>query len=83
MVAVGVRRENDMRLIDADELIYLSFDGGIEFVPSEFIKEAPTVPAVVPVRCGECVDDGNCPAQHYIGFSSVSYCSAGERKQGR
>lgn len=72
-----------MRLIDADELIYLSFDGGIEFVPSEFIKEAPTVPAIVPVRCNECVRDGHCEAQFFIGYSGMCYCSRGVRKEGQ
>lgn len=42
-----------MRLIDADDLIYMEY-GGIEFVPTEFIKDAPTIDAVPVVRCKDC-----------------------------
>lgn len=41
-----------MRLIDADELIFMELRDendqpvGIEFVPAEFIREAPTIEAV-------------------------------------
>lgn len=48
-----------MRLIDADDLIYLYFDDAsgnkaFNFVPGEFIEKAPTVYAVEVVRCGQC-----------------------------
>lgn len=45
-----------MRLIDADELIYMEF-GGIEFVPTEFIKDAPTIDAVPVVHGRWLIDD--------------------------
>lgn len=43
-----------MRLIDADELIVIEY-GGIEFVPKEFIDDAPAIDAV-PVRHGKWID---------------------------
>lgn len=42
-----------MRLINADDLIYMEY-GGIKFVPTEFIKDAPMIDAVPVVRCKDC-----------------------------
>lgn len=42
-----------MKLIDADELIVMEFEG-IRFVPEDFIKDAPTIDAVEVVRCKDC-----------------------------
>lgn len=47
-----------MRLIDADELIYMVIgedtDNPFSFVPTEFIENAPTIDAEQVVRCKDC-----------------------------
>lgn len=47
-----------MRLIDADELIYMTLGEDTEkpfrFVPTEFIEDAPTIEAVPVIRCKDC-----------------------------
>lgn len=82
-----------MRLIDADDLIYLSFDDGygnkaFSFVPGEFIENAPTVDAVPVTRCKHCRkwlngDDtyGTCQWNEYQTLQTRydDYCSHAER----
>lgn len=70
-----------MRLIDADALPRHGQRGGL--VHWKDIENAPTIPAVVPVRCHECVHDGHCEAQVFIGYSGMCYCSSGKRKEGQ
>lgn len=47
-----------MRLIDADELVYMTLGEDTEkpfrFVPTEFIEDAPTINAVPVIRCKDC-----------------------------
>lgn len=69
-----------MRLIDADELVYLSFDGGIKYVPYWFIKIAPTVDAEPIVRCKDCRDSDNCPVRQYLTDKNDGFCIDGKRK---
>lgn len=74
-----------MKLIDADELIVMEF-GGIEFVPKEFIDEAPVVDAVPVVRCKDCInwfDNGtdycSCEVDALLREAN-HFCSYGERR---
>lgn len=75
-----------MRLINADDLIYMEY-GGIEFVPTEFIKEAPTIDAVPVVRCKDCKHKENeeprivyCPNQKGGWVSEDFFCADGDRE---
>lgn len=48
------------RYIDADELIFIGLDNPdddhlFEFVPKEFIDNAPTADVVEVVRCKDCI----------------------------
>ena len=81
------------RLIDADELIVIGFDDedgkSFDFVPKEFIDNAPTVNAVEVVRCKECKHLGNrrkgnlwCNDWCTI-VSEDDFCSWGEKDDGR
>lgn len=82
-----------MRLIDADALrsVIEEEAEGLETLAFQLastafinhIEEAQTVPAIVPVRCHECIHDMNCGAQPFIGYSGMCYCSSGERKEGQ
>ena len=48
-----------MRLIDADELIYMVLgedtDEPFRFVPTEFIENAPVIDAEPVIRCKDCM----------------------------
>lgn len=75
-----------MRLIDADVLRERFTDNNRMVSKADVrsaIKKAETIPAVIPVRCHECVHDMNCGAQPFIGYSGMCYCSSGERKEGQ
>ena len=57
------------RYIDADELIFFGFDNPdcdnlFEFVPKEFIDNAPTADVVEVVRCCDA-DKGDCMFNHW------------------
>lgn len=68
------------RYIDADELIVFGLDNPddehlFEFVPKEFIDNAPTVDLVEVVRCKDCT-------RQMICFHSDDYfCADGERRE--
>lgn len=74
-----------MRLIDADELIYMTIgedtDNPFEFVPTEFIKNAEEVDAVPVIRCKDCkhwqCDDNEtyCDELGIFNTDMNSYCS--------
>lgn len=85
------------RLIDADELIVIGLDAPdcehqLQFVPIEFIDNAPTVDAVEVIRCKDCKYTviekfGSKKIRYCIAFSPTSYakndddyCNYGERK---
>ena len=80
-----------MRLIDADELIFMELRDendqpvGIEFVPAEFIREAPTIEAEPIIRCKDCKlnDTWDCPtnwnADEKMLMDDDDFCSYGER----
>lgn len=80
-----------MRLIDADELIYMTLGEDTEkpfrFVPTEFIEDAPTIDAVPVVRCKDCkhwqCDDyeSYCDELGIFGTDMNSYCSYAKRKE--
>lgn len=82
-----------MRLIDADELIVMEFEG-IRFVPEDFIRDAPTIDVVEVVRCKDCVywkykanykgdEWGAClfleDVEHWT--EDTAFCSFGERSE--
>ena len=48
------------------------------------IEQAPTVDAVLVVRCEKCVLHGNCVTEDTFVFAGIEnpYCCAGERKEG-
>ena len=76
-----------MRLIDADELIHLYFDDENEkpvfdFVPWEFVENAPTIDAEPVVRCKDCkfADKFHQCDQVKFWASGDDFCSRGERK---
>lgn len=79
-----------MRLIDADELIYMTLGEDTEkpfrFVPTEFIEDAPTIEAVPVIRCKDCKhknEYGYCTL--YLNFhhltADMDYCSDAERRE--
>lgn len=81
------------RYIDADELIFFGLDNPddehlFEFVPKEFIDNAPTADVVEVVRCKDCVyweqatdNSGNCNRAFEITAYGCDYCSYGEREE--
>ena len=84
-----------MRLIDADNLVPDICDAEIEYgtKPVHFsanaIDLAPTVDAVLVVRCRECKKHSEANGKHYCKFwrmycpdDSEFFCKAGERKEG-
>ena len=83
------------RYIDADALIFFGFDNPdddnlFEFVPKEFIDNAPTADVVEVVRCKDCkygeIDDEDFPTQYFCNNHGCAwndenhYCSYGERR---
>lgn len=78
------------RYIDADELIFFGLDNPddehlFEFVPKEFIDNAPTVDAVEVVRCEDCRYFAHTVDWYECGFHDHytmpdNYCSYGERR---
>lgn len=79
-----------MRLIDADELIYMTLGEDTEkpfrFVPTEFIEDAPTIETVPVIRCKDCKhknEYGYCTL--YLNFhhltADMDYCSDAERRE--
>ena len=67
-----------MRLIDADELIIMEY-GGIEFVPKEFIDEAPTVDSVKHGEWEDSCGDWRCDQcgaemDLYMFCGEANYC---------
>ena len=75
------------RLIDADKLHFdLALDGAgheIRFIEANDIHEAPTIDAVLVVRCDKCkyhYDDGyhKCRKLHICCPSSDFFCKYGE-----
>ena len=79
-----------MRLIDADTLMdEANSDGAYGYVDAKQISEAPTVDAVLVVRCRECKKHSEANGKHYCKFwrmycpdDSEFFCKAGERKEG-
>lgn len=85
------------RYIDADELIVFGFDNPdddhlFEFVPKEFIDNAPTADVVEVVRCKDCkhykIDHPRangyhcCYRMHSIfPMKSDGFCNYGERRE--
>lgn len=84
------------RYIDADELIVLGLDNPddehlFEFVPKEFIDNAPTADVVEVVRCKDCkhaeIQDYAPPSCRYcckysaLYHAKNFYCSMGERRE--
>lgn len=82
------------RYIDADELIFFGLDNPddehlFEFVPKEFIDNAPTKDVVEVVRCRDCkhgeIDDEDFPELYLCRYHGSSwnegnhFCSYGER----
>ena len=71
------------RYIDAD-LLREQFEDNDRVVGKATVRfmidKAETVPAIVPVRCKDCVYDEGCPAHEYVGYSLMCYCSRGTRK---
>lgn len=68
------------RYIDADELIFFGLDNPddehlFEFVPKEFIDNAPTADVVEVVRCKDCTRQLICY------HSDDYYCADGERRE--
>ena len=90
---------NEKRLIDADRAMEIVRNQGIAH-PNAYhltnyatliLREAPTVDAVVVVRCRECkqgeIDDPDFPDEYYChagcGWNKGDfYCARGERKEG-
>lgn len=76
------------RYIDADELIFFGFDNPdcdnlFEFVPKEFIDNAPTADVVEVVRCKDCkyLHRTVCPYGIKRTPRGNDYCSYGERRE--
>ena len=79
---------NDMRLIDADELMKLlrrmplferlERDKGMFYVERSCIDAMPTIDAVHVVRCKDCQMQWGCKIAQYLGDNG--FCSYGERK---
>ena len=84
-----------MRLIDADELIYMTLGEDTEkpfrFVPTEFIEDAPTIDAVPVIRCKECKHcnreialgewEGSCRYWNTHSVMLNDFCSRAKRKE--
>lgn len=77
-----------MRLIDADDLVYVVIgedtdDNPLRFVPTEFIENAPTIDAEQVVRCKDCkhwVWPNTCGDEVITRYEN-DFCSRGERKE--
>lgn len=80
------------RYIDADELIFFGLDNPddehlFEFVPKEFIDNAPTADVVEVVRCKDCVYYENFLCGRFSAYGNsveepeYDYCSYGERRE--
>lgn len=89
------------RYIDTDELIFIGLDNPdddhlFEFVPKEFIDNAPTADVVEVVRCRDCkymchYTDGHLECRllsdlkpiptTYCTMNADDFCSYGERRE--
>ena len=83
----------EKRLIDANALLEqdVYYDTAKCLIPRYEIERAPTVDAVVVVRCKDCTKNGlfSCPicfienkTLQFINHSPDFYCGEGERKDG-
>ena len=74
------------RLIDADRALEIVYERGIAHPNAYYLtnyamailQEAPTVDAVVVVRCKDCVSHNLCKFEQFQGLDG--FCSYGERK---
>ena len=74
------------RLIDADRALEIVYEHGtahpnayyLTNYATAILQEAPTVDAVVVVRCKDCVSHNLCKFEQFQGLDG--FCSYGERK---
>ena len=74
------------RLIDADRALEIVYEQGTAHPNAYYLtnyamailQEAPTVDAVVVVRCKDCVSHNLCKFEQFQGLDG--FCSYGERK---
>ena len=76
-----------MRLTDADALIEEALtEGAYGYVDAKQIADAPTIDAVLVVRCKDCAVPHNkytgCPMLNGLVTPPDFYCPFGERKDG-
>ena len=90
---------NEKRLIDANRALEIVYEQGIAHpyayhltnYAMAILQEAPTIDAVVVVRCKDCIrryDTDECPmcflsgGQYYEFTRDDGFCDRGERKEG-
>ena len=85
------KQSSERRLIDANALIEeANAEGAYGYVDAKQIADAPTIDAVVVVRCKDCIrryDTDECPmcflseGQYYEFTRDDGFCDRGERKE--